>query len=237
LGSSAIGLAIAGITVLALVLPGAGALPPKEDAWAVIFATDGGNNGQVAEGLALHGWLLDHGWMDSHIVFLADHSLADGQATKANIQAALAAVAGVSDGSSSVFISALDYGQWVDGQYYYDAADGQICGPELAAWIAPINAGEMAIEVSTRYSGALIPDLAGPGRLVVTSHAAMEDQSMNNYRLSVGLGSSCADQNYDGYVSFQEAHNYEAQFIQTHFPGTQTPQLLNAGGDLNLNVC
>jgi hypothetical protein len=237
LGSSAIGLAVAGITVLALVLPGAGALLPREDAWAVIFATDECDDGQVAEGLALHDWLLSHGWMDSHIVFLADHTLADGQATKANIQGALAAVAGVSDGSSTVFISALDYGQWVDGQYYFDATDGQVSGLELAGWIAPINAGEMAIEVSTRYSGALMPYLAGPGRAVATSHAPMEDQSMNNYRLSVGLGSSCADQNDDGYVSFQEAHNYMAQLIQGHFPGTQTPQLLNPGGDLNLNVC
>jgi hypothetical protein len=52
----------------------------------------------------------------------------------------------------------------------------------------------------------------------------------------VAFECSCADINQDGFISLQEAHNYEYQFIMQHFPGTQTPQMPGSGGQLILDV-
>lgn len=226
---------VTGILVLALGLPGAGALLPREDAWAVIVAT--GNDGQVPEALALHDWLIAHGWQDSHVRFLAAHTLADGPATMANIHSAISSVAAVSKPSSMIFISVLDEQQWSDGQVYFHAEDGLVSSVQLGGWVNEIQTyAKMGIEVSGRYTAAFIPNLLGLNRVVVTSHASTESYTPNNYRLSVAFQSSCADTNKDGYISLQEAHDYEYQFIMQHFPGTQTPQMAGSGGQLILNV-
>lgn len=234
-GAGSVGLLVTGILVVALGLPGAGALLPREDAWAVIIAT--GNDGQVPEGLALHDWLIGHGWQDSHVKFLAAHTLADGPATMANIHCAISGVAAVSKPSSMIFISVLDEQQWSDGQVYFHAEDGLVSSVQLGGWINEIPTyAKMGVEVSGRYTAAFIPDLQGPNRVLVTSHSDTQDWQTNNYRLSVAFQSSCADMNGDGHISLQEAHNYEYQFIQAHFPGTQTPQMAGGGGQLILEV-
>jgi len=236
-GAGLTGLLIMGITVLALGMPAGGSLMSGDDAWAVIFATDEEGTAQVDEGWALHNWLLDHGWQDSHIVFLADHSGADGFATKDNIHDAISDVALHSGPNSMIFISALDDLQWSDGQLYFHASDGLISNGELGIWVNEIGTyGKMGIEVSGRYTAAFIPNLEGNDRAVMTSHACTENSMPNNYKLSVGLGSSCADYNGDGYISLQEAHTYEYKFITTHFPGTQTPQMESCTGDIILDV-
>jgi hypothetical protein len=201
----------------------------------VIFAT--GHDGQVQEGWALHNWLLQHGWQDSHIKFLAECTMSDGAPTKDNIHSAISWIAANSNSNSLVFISALDDHQWGDGHLYYHASDGLISEVELGNWVNETTAyGKMGIEVSGRYTAACIPNLSGQNRVVVTSHAATEDYAPNNYRLSVAFQMSYADVDNDGYVSLQEAHNYEYNFIQQHFPGTQTPQMQDDAGPLILDV-
>jgi hypothetical protein len=236
-GAGLTGLMIIGLTVLALGMPAGGSLMSGDDAWAVIIATEEETSGPIAEGAALHDWLIAHGWQDSHIVFLADHSAADGLATTDNIHDAISDVAGHSGPKSMIFISVLDEIQWGDGQVYFHAADGLVSANQLGTWVNEIvTYGKMGIEVSGRYTAAFIPGLSGNDRAVVTSHASTECYDTNNYRLSVALDSSCADYNGDGYVSLQEAHTYEYSFITNHFPGTQTPQMVSCTGDIILNV-
>ena len=209
----------------------------SDDAWAVIFATDESGTAQVDEGWALHNWLIDHGWQDDHIVFLADHEGADGVPSLDNIHDAISDVAINADGDSLVFISALDDQEWGDGHVYFHTSDGLLSEDQMGSWVNEItNYGKIGIEISGRYTGAFIAPLCGHDRVIVTSHAATENYDTNNYRLSVGLGISGADYNGDTHVSLQEAHAYECMFIMTQFKNTQTPQILDCCGDIILDV-
>jgi hypothetical protein len=203
----------------------------------VIFATDETGTAQVDEGWALHNWLIDHGWQDDHIVFLADHEGSDGEPSLDNIHDAISAVAFNSGKDSLIFISALDEGQWGDGQYCIHTSDGLLSENQLGMWVNEITTyGKMGIEVSGRYTGAFVPPLVGHDRVIVTSHASSESYATNNYRLSVGLYMSGADYNGDAHVSLQEAHAYQCMYIMTHYKDTQTPQILDCSGDIILDV-
>jgi len=236
-GSGAVGILVAGMALLALGVPAGGSLMSSDDAWAVIFATDESGTAQVDEGWALHNWLLDHGWQDDHIVFLADHEGADGEASLDNIHDAISAVATVSGEDSLIFISALDDHQYGDGHVYFHTSDGLLSEDQMGIWVNEISTyGKMGIEVSGKYTGAFIPPLLGDDRVAVTSHAGTEGYATNNYKLSVGLAMSSADYNEDTHISLQEAHAYEAMYIMMHYENTQTPQILDCCGDFILDV-
>jgi len=237
-GTGATLLIAIGLLVLALGAPAAGALESKDDAYAVIFATEtNGSTGQIAEGWALHNWLLDHGWMDSHIKFLAYSAGADATPTKENLQSAISYVAQKSKFQSIVFIGVMDWGQYVNGDITFTASNGQVSNNQLGGWINGItNYKKMIVEVNFRYSGGFIQSLSGANRVVVSSHTASQDMMPNHFILSEGLGASGADTNGDGYVSMQEAFTNQAIKISTQYPGTQTPQIYDSAGTVNLVV-
>jgi hypothetical protein len=227
-----------GLMAIALGTPMAGALESKNAAWAVIFATDSqGGNAQTTEGLALHNWLLAHGWSDDHIKFLAVDPNADAQPTKENLQAALGFIGQRSSTNSEIFIATLDDGVWGNGDWSFSASNGQISAGQFANMVNQIGTyKKMAIELSFRYSGGFIPALAGNNRVIVTSHASNENYAPNHFVFSEGLGNPSADTNHDGYVSVQEAFSFEYTKIINQYPGTQTPQMNDNAGQVILSV-
>lgn len=227
-----------GLVALALGTPMAGALESKNAAWAVIFATDTqGGNAQTTEGLALHNWLLNHGWSDDHIKFLAIDPNADGTPTRENLQAALGAIGQKSNTNSEIFISVLDDGQYGNGDWYFSASNGPVSAGQFANWVNQIGTfKKMAIELSFRYSGGFIPALTGTNRVIVTSHASNENYAPNHFVFSEGLSNLSADTNHDGYVSVQEAFTFEYNKIINQYPGTQTPQINDNAGQVILTV-
>ena len=232
--------ALVGLMLLGAGLPAGGAveLDEKEHAYAVIFAvSEDGSNGPILEGWALHNWLLAHGWLDSHITFLADHQGANGPATKENLQSAIANVADHSTSESKVFIAVLDHHQWINGRCYIQATNGLISGPELDSWLDGIATySKMVIELSSRYSGAFISDVSGYHRLIVTSHTYSESYTPNHFLLSESLSDPGADTSGDGYVSVQEAFAQQYNKIMQQYPGTQTPQMDNNWATIILDV-
>jgi hypothetical protein len=212
---------------LAFGSPAAGASDSQNDAWAVIFATEtDGNTGQIAEGWALHNWLVGHGWLDSHITFLADHSGADGVATKENLQGALSSVAQRSNSNSLVFIGVMDKGQNVNGDLTFSATNGQIGIGTLAGWVNGIGTcKKMVIDVSFSYSGGFIQALSGTNRVVMSSHTATQSYMPNHFSLAEGLGASSI---------VQQAFCNQANKISKEYPGTQTPQIYDGAGTVSL---
>jgi hypothetical protein len=225
-----------GLVALALGTPAAGAAESQDDGWAVIFATETeGTTGQIAEALALHDWLLAHGWEDSHITLLADHLDADAAPTMENLQGAIAEVAQSSGSRSTVFIAIMDHGQESYSHFYFNAANGQVSHSQFAGWVNGIvSYKKMVVDVSFRYSGGFIQSLTGPNRVVVSSHTTIQNFMPNHFSLADGLGSESADVNGDGQVSVQEAFYYEANMIFAQYPGTQTPQIYNSAGTVIL---
>lgn len=227
-----------GLVALALGAPAAGALESKDDAWAVIFATEtGGSTGQIAEGWALHNWLLDHGWVNSHVKFIADHAGADAAPTRENLQSAISSVAQKSNSNSLVFIAIMDHGHDGMSTVYFDASNGQVSNAQLGGWINGItNYKKMVVDASFRYSGGFIQSLSGANRVVVSSHTGSQDYMPNHFSLSEGLGAASADTNGDGYISVQEAFYGQASKISTQYPGSQTPLIYDGAGTVNLAV-
>jgi hypothetical protein len=212
---------------LAFGSPAAGASDSQNDAWAVIFATEtDGNTGQIAEGWALHNWLVGHGWLDSHITFLADHSGADGVATKENLQSALSSVAQKSNSNSLVFIAVMDNGQTINGDFTFSAVNGQIGTTMLAGWVNGVGSfKKMVVDVSFSYSGGFIQGLSGTNRIVMSSHTSSQSSMPNHFSLAEGLGSSAI---------VQEAFYNQASKISKEYPGTQTPQVYDGAGTVSL---
>jgi hypothetical protein len=228
-GTGATLLIAIGLVVLALGAPAAGALESKDDAYAVIFATEtNGSTGQIAEGWALHNWLLDHGWIDSHIKFLADSAGADGAPTVENLQGALSNVAQKSNSNSMVFIAVMDYGQNSMGDILFSASNGQVSNSQFGGWVNGVaNYKKMVVEVNFRFSGGFTQSLNGPNRVVVSSHTASQSTMPNHFSLAEGLGASSI---------VQEAFSNQAGKITTQYPGTQTPQIYDSAGTVNLAV-
>jgi hypothetical protein len=226
------------LVALALGAPAAGALESRDDAWAVIFATEtGGSTGQIAEGWALHNWLLGHGWLDSHIKFLADFASADAAPTRESLQSAISGVAQSSNPQSLVFIAVMDYGQEVMGDHSFSTSNGQVDTTSFGNCVNGITSyKKMVVEVSFRYSGAFIQSLAGANRVVVSSHTSTQGYMTNHFLVSEGLGAAGADTNADGAISVQEAFYHQASKISTRFTGTQTPQIYDGAGTVNLAV-
>jgi hypothetical protein len=228
-GTGATLLIATALVALALGAPAAGATENKDDAWAVIFATEtGGNTGQIAEGWALHNWLIGHGWLDSHIQFLADSANADAAPTVENLQGALSSVAQKSNGNSMVFIAVMDNGQNSNGDIFFSASNGQVSVGQLGGWVNGIaNYKKMVVEVNFRFSGGFIQSLSGPNRVVISSHTASQGVMPNHFSLAEGLGASSI---------VQEAFYNQASRISTQYPGTQTPQTFDSAGTVNLAV-
>ena len=228
-GTGAALLIATALVALALGAPAAGALENKNDAWAVIFATETeGNTGQIAEGWALHNWLIGHGWLDSHITFLAEHGSADAAPTRENLQGALSVVAQKSSSNSLVFIAVMDNGHTINGDITFSASNGQIGTAMLAGWVNGIGTyKKMVIDVSFSYSGGFIPALSGTNRVVMSSHTATQSCMPNQFSLAEGLGASSI---------LQEAFYNQASKISTQYSGTQTPQIYDGAGTVSLAV-
>lgn len=232
--------ALVGLMLLSLGMPAGGAveLDSRDHAYAVIFAVrEGEDSAPIEEGWAMHNWLIAHGWLDSHITFLADHASADGQATKENLQNAIEYVASHASSESKVLVGVLDHITWINGRCYIQATNGLISGTELDDWLDGIASyRSMVIELSSRYSGAFISDLSGTHRLIVTSHTYSESYTPNHFLLSESLSDPDADTSGDGYVSVQEAFTDQYNKIMDQYPNTQTPQLDNNWGTVILDV-
>jgi hypothetical protein len=228
-GTGAALLIATALVVLAYGAPAAGALESKNDAWAVIFATEtNGNTGQIAEGWALHNWLIGHGWLDSHITFLADSQNADARPTVENLQGALSSVGQKSNSNSQVFIAVMDNGQVSNGDIFFSASNGLVSSGQFTNWVNGIGVyKKMVVDVSFKFSGGFISGLAGTNRVVISSHTSNQDYMPNHFSLSDGLGTSSI---------VQEAFTYEAIKISKDYPGTQTPQIYDSAGSVNLAV-
>jgi hypothetical protein len=228
-GTGAALLIATALVALALGAPAAGALENKNDAWAVIFATETeGNTGQIAEGWALHNWLVGHGWLDSHIKFLAEHGSADAAPTKENLQGAISNVAQASNSNSLVFIAVMDDGQNVNGDISFFASNGQVGTGLFAGWVNGITTcKKMVLDVNFRFSGGFIQGLGGANRVIISSHASTQACMPNHFSLAEGLGAS---------PIVQEAFYHQANKISTQYSGTQTPQTYDGAGMVNLAV-
>lgn len=168
----------------------------------------------------IRNWMLNNGWNDEQIIFLADDLNAnyiDGTASKENIQSAINQIKSSATVNDKVIIIVLDHGEIGKIDSIFKTRTGNIYDYELGDWLNGINYKEMFIEVSADYSGGFLNYVQGDNRVVVSSHQYDEFSNYNEYSLYNGLING-NDLNQDGKISIQESHNYNVLHIQTHHP-------------------
>lgn len=82
---------------------------------------------------------------------------------------------------------------------------------ELASYLLPIKAKRMVFVFGQHYSGGFIPEISGPGRIIMTSASGTETADWGTDLFAAGFQDKVGDLNKNGYVSCFEAFNYACQ--------------------------
>jgi len=143
--------------------------------YALIAAPVFGSNDHIDKAKDLRNYLLDRGWIDERIFFLADSSefYIDGNATKSGIKDTIEDIALDSTSNDLVFIAILDHAQDGEGTTYFRTGDTDnptnISDTEFAGWVDGItNFSTMTIYIRSPYAGGFVEELEGDKRIVIS---------------------------------------------------------------------
>jgi hypothetical protein len=89
---------------------------------------------------------------------------------------------------------------------------------ELDIELDKMNYSNMVIEVDTCHAGGFIPDLSGPRRIVVACGREDETTYSLTYKFYERLQDPNADEDQDGFISVEEAHEYAVSKINRQHP-------------------
>ncbi|HZR24595.1 MAG TPA: C13 family peptidase [Vicinamibacterales bacterium] len=142
---------------------------------------------------------------DSNITYLADK-----QATKVAVEKAVTDIAAKAKSNDTIIILLIGHGSF-DG----DVAAFNLMGPDLTAKDYGRLLGKFATQrvvfVNTASSsGAFLPAVTGPGRIVVTSTKTggeRNEPSFGEY-FTAAFNDDLADRDHNGHVSIAEAFDY-----------------------------
>ena len=142
---------------------------------------------------------------DSNIVYLADK-----QATKAAVEKTLADFAAAAKPNDAIVVLLIGHGSF-DGS----TAAFNLMGPDLTATdygrLLAKFAGERVVFVNTASSsGAFLPAVTGPGRVVVTATKTGGERNETEFGqyFAAAFGDDAADRDRNGHVSIAEAFDY-----------------------------
>jgi hypothetical protein len=232
-----------------LVVPGAGAVTPAADKWALIVGVDlfqGGtrpNFGGKADANDMRTALLQNGFADDHI-----RVLTDAGAKAADIRAGLAWLASNTTPNSFSVVSYSGHVKQVGSTEYLWPHDNQfIPDTEFAAAVNQLK-GKVWANVSGCEAAGFDVGISSPSKLFTASSAANEKSYewpeagasvFSYYMVRRGMLQKLADANRDFRVSVQEAFRYAAAnapaFTAGQAQGPQHPQIAGGEGELLLD--
>lgn len=118
---------------------------------------------------------MARGWgFRARLLFPEPRSGVDGPSTAQAIRGALAALRGAPS-DSLLFLYVVGHGHFDGRQSWFLAADGLMAASDFRAALDPVPVGRMVLAFTPCQSGQFIKALAGPGRVVITSTLAQED--------------------------------------------------------------
>ena len=205
-----------GIASFFVVSPSVEATDLEGPGYALIAAPTFGTSNHISEAEDIRDYLLDRGWTDDRIIFLADStaSYVDGDATKTEIKDAMDDIALNSNPDDIVFIAVLDHAQDRDDGHSY-LRIGDVNNPTtikdttLGTWVGAIEDYKtMVISISSSCSGGFVKELKGDHRIVVTDADVGQNYVKAEYSFYQALTESDADDDGDGKVSVEEACTY-----------------------------
>ena len=142
---------------------------------------------------------------EANITLLADHG-----ATKDGIEKALAGIAGRAKPNDGVFILLIGHGSF-DGR----VAMFNLMGPDLSATdcaklLAKFTTQRVVLVNTASSSGAFLPTVAAPGRVIVTATKTGGERNATDFPeyFVAAYGDEAADRDRNGHVSVAEAFEY-----------------------------
>jgi hypothetical protein len=143
--------------------------------------------------------------------------LADKQATKAGIEKAFADLAPRVKPSDAVLVLLIGHGSFNGTQAAFNHFGPDLTVDEWAKLLARIPAQRVAFVDTTSSSGAFLPAIAAPGRVVITATktGGERNETLFPEYFVAAFDDPAADRDRNGHVSIAEAFEYaKAKVVQ-----------------------
>lgn len=174
------------------------------------------------------------------IVYLAekpdrDRTRISGEATKANIDAALSRIAGAAGPNDRVLILLIGHGSADDSNARINLPGPDLTAAELAKMLDRFPTQRVVVVNTTSASGAFQEPLAGKNRTIITATNSGREQNETvfaRYFVDAFAG-DVADVDKDGQVTVLEAYEYASTEVKRFYEGDNRLQTEHSvlGGD------
>ena len=142
---------------------------------------------------------------DANITFLADK-----QSTKAGVEKAFADLGARVKPGDAVFVLLLGHGSFNGTQAAFNLPGPDLTVDEWSKLLAKVPSQRVAFVDTTSSSGAFLPAVAAPGRVVVTATKTGGERNETQFPefFVAAFGDAAADRDRNGHVSVAEAFEY-----------------------------
>lgn len=164
-----------------------------------------------------------------------DRERIDGEATKANIDAALTRIAGAAGPADRVLILLIGHGSADDRSSRINLPGPDLTAAELGAMLDRFPTQRVVVVNTTSASGAFQEPLAGKNRTIITSTSSGREQNETVFaRYFVGaFAGDGADTDKDGRITVLEAYEYANAEVERFYESDNRLQTEHSvlGGD------
>jgi len=155
------------------------------------------------------------GLADANIIYLSEKPELDaarikGKSTRENVQKAFADLAARSRANDTIVIVLLGHGSFDGSQAAFSLPGPDLTPSDFAALLAKLSTQHVAFINTSSASGAFLPTVAAPGRVVVTATKTGGERNETRFPefFVEAFGDEAADRDRNGRVSIAEAFDY-----------------------------
>jgi hypothetical protein len=136
--------------------------------------------------------------------------LTDKQATKAGVEKAFADLAGRVKGADAVVVLLLGHGSFNGTQAAFNLPGPDLTVEEWAKLLGKLPSQRVAFVNTSSSSGAFLPAIAAPGRVVITATktGGERNETLFPEYFVAAFNDTAADRDRNGHVSLAEAFEY-----------------------------
>ena len=212
------------VIVLAVAAPASG-----QDTHLVIITGVGGDEEHTK---TFHKWATTmieaakkkNGLADANIIYLSekpdlDPSLIKGLSTRETVEKTLTDLAARARPNDAVLILLIGHGSFDGQQAAFNLPGPDLTPADFGRLLARFASQRVAFVNTAASSGAFVPAVAGPGRVIVTATKTGGERNETRFPeyFVEAFGDETADRDRNGRVSIQEAFDYAKSKVAKTF--------------------